>query len=115
MFDETYIRSKAWLVTEIVNHVLRPDKLSVEKIFLVGSYAQRKQNDWSDVDFLIQLTPSRGRLYPDWKQIQEINRRIGTNRIHCIYGSESAQRSMLEKHGKKYEYREITLSKESLC
>lgn len=115
MFDETQIRSKAWVVKEVVDFILSKDDLKVDKIFLIGSYATGKQDEWSDIDFLVQLIPNKGRIYPNWNQIQQIHTKIGTKRIHVIFGTEVAQKSMLNNRGDHYKYREIPLAKESVC
>lgn len=114
MFDDTQIRSRAWIVKEVVDYTLLRDNLKVEKMFLVGSYARGEQNDWSDIDFLIQLTNKGGLRYPTWQQVQYIHQQI-SSRVHVIFGTEEAQKSLLEKNGNKYSYKEIPLTKESLC
>ena len=92
MYSESDINAKAWLVREIVDLVLQKDGLKVDKIFLIGSYAAGKSNDWSDIDYLVQLDkPMR---YPDWYQIQEIHGQMNSERIHIIFGSKEAQESL---------------------
>lgn len=115
MFDESYIKSKAWIVREVVDLIMLPDSMKVEKIFLVGSYAQGRQDEWSDLDFLVQLKPNNGKLYPNWRQMNIIQERLSSPRIHLIYGQEEAQKSLLVKKGSKFAYREIPLSKENVC
>jgi predicted nucleotidyltransferase len=115
VFDESQIRSKAWIVREIIDLVLQYDNLKVEKICLIGSYAQGRQNEWSDLDFLVQLKANKGRLYPTWQQVNLIHNRLGSDRIHIIYGTLEAQESLFKKEGNRFKYREIPLSKESLC
>lgn len=116
MYSESEIIAKSWLVTEICNLLLLPDKLSVEKIFLIGSYAAGKQDEWSDLDFLIQLkssNPWHKIVIPSWKRIQEIHAKLDNKRIHVIFGSEEAARSLHERHRnekKDYSYRQIRLT-----
>ena len=104
MYTETDIIAKAWLATEIVNLVLFNDRLSVEKVFLIGSYANGNPNSRSDIDFLIQLKGGTrpGQYYPTWKQIEEIHAKLDTRRVHVIFGREETQKSLFEKHNKKY-------------
>jgi predicted nucleotidyltransferase len=106
MFRKEEIISKAWLVKEIIDLELHP--LQVSRVFLVGSYAQNRATDRSDIDYLIELKGGKRVLtYPTWKQIQEINRKIDNKRIHCIYGTLEAQQSLYQKDPVRYTYREI--------
>lgn len=108
MYSKEEIRSKAWLVREAINLVLHPHQ-SVDRIFLVGSYASNRANDYSDIDFLVQLKGGkRPHTYPDWKQMKEIDRKIDNKRIHVIYGTYEAQQSLYQKDPVKYTYKEIT-------
>jgi predicted nucleotidyltransferase len=114
MFSKQDITAKAWLVKEIVELILFEDKLSVDKIFIVGSYASGKQTEWSDLDYLIQLKGGTqiGQLFPNWNKIQEMNKKINNKRIHIIFGTESAAKVLHEKHKndlKDYSYKEISL------
>ena len=120
MYSEYDIRSKAWLVVEVCNLVLLPDKLQVDKIFLVGSYASGKANEWSDIDFVVQLKGeidprfplTKPRLYPIPSRIEEIYTKIDNKRVHVIFGTEQATRSLHQKHKhekKNYSYRELNL------
>jgi len=115
MFDESQIKSKAFLVKEIVDLVMSLDNMKVEKVLLVGSYARGEENEWSDIDFLVQLSKKDGRLYPTWKQIQLIHKKLGSDRVHVIFGTIEAQASLFKRKGEKFKYREIPLLKESLC
>src|SRR6266567_12888 len=107
MFTNTDIIAKAWLTIEIVNLELFSDKLSVDKIFLIGSYANGTMTSRSDIDFLVQLKGGTkvGEYYPTWKKIDLIQEKLGP-RVHVIFGREEAQKSLMEKHNKKY--REIS-------
>lgn len=96
MFDKTYIHAKAWMVREVVNLVLQPANLSVDKIFLIGSYACGTQDEWSDLDFLVQLKGPR--TYPTWNEIVAIHKKMESTRVHIIFGTEAAQASLHEKH-----------------
>ena len=115
IFNESHIKSKARLVIDVINLVLT-GKEEVDKIFLIGSYASGKQDESSDIDFLIQLKQpvewyKPRHWYPTWKQIEEIHKRLDTNRIHVIFGSVVAAESLHQKHKyekKNYAYREIT-------
>lgn len=99
MFGETDILSKAWLVREAVNLVLPPD-MSVNRIFLIGSYAKGNSNEWSDLDLLVELNGKK--KYPSWEQITAISKVINHRRIHVIYGTEEAQESLKRKKGCLY-------------
>jgi len=103
MFSETQIIAKSWLVKEVCNLVLLPYQLSVDKIFLIGSYANGNATNRSDLDYLVQLKGGTrlGQYYPAWKDILAIQKQLG-NRVHVIFGREEAQKSLLQKHGKKY-------------
>lgn len=92
MFSESDIIGKSWMVVEITNAILKKDSLVVHKIFLIGSYADNSANDWSDIDYLIELKGNKqvGRIYPSWQQIQEIHDKL-SKRIHVIFGTEEAQ------------------------
>lgn len=83
------------MVVEITNSVLQKDSLVVNKIFLIGSYATNSANDWSDIDYLIELKGNKqvGRIYPSWQQIQEIHNKL-SKRIHVIFGTEEAQKKL---------------------
>jgi len=113
MFSEKEIITKAWLCKEITELVLLSKNITVDKIFLIGSYASKKQNEWSDLDFLIQLRGVKvGKIYPSWDEILEIHAKLNTKRIHVIFGTEEAAKSLWEKHKheeKNYAFREITL------
>src|SRR5208282_3175840 len=86
MYSTAEIRSKAWLVKEVCNLVLGPE-FSVDRIFLVGSYAQNRATDYSDIDYLVQLKGGKRPLsLPTWTQVQEVNRKIDNKRIHVIFG-----------------------------
>lgn len=105
MFSESDITAKAWLVREVVNLVLQKNDLKVEKMFLIGSYAAGKPNDYSDIDYLVQLDkPNR---YPTWSQIQEVHGKLNSKRIHVIFGTREAQDSL------KTPYKEIQLPGEN--
>lgn len=39
-------------IDEYIN-VLKADKLPIKKVILFGSYAKKKQNNWSDIDLCI--------------------------------------------------------------
>jgi predicted nucleotidyltransferase len=101
------------MAMEVVNMILAPVKLSVDRMYIVGSYAQGKQNEWSDLDILIQL--KGGRLYPTWKEKLAIDKQLQLPRLHLIYGTLQAQESLFKKHGDKYKYKEIPLPKEIVC
>jgi predicted nucleotidyltransferase len=97
------------MVKDIVDFVLNPLGLSVEKMYLVGSYASGRANEYSDIDYLVIMKGGkREYTYPEWKQIQEINQRIDNKRIHCIYGTNiEVQESLRKKNPVKFAYREI--------
>ncbi len=103
IYDEKQILIRAWTVKEIVNIVL-DGKACVDKIFLIGSYAAGQETEWSDLDFLVQL---RGMLYPTWTQMNEINDKLDSSRIHVIFGTEEAQASIDKKYNAPF--REISL------
>jgi predicted nucleotidyltransferase len=49
-------------------------KLKIEAVYLYGSYAKRKQKNWSDVDICIISTYFKGRIDPIsflWKNLRE--------------------------------------------
>ncbi len=108
MFSQSDIIAKAWLVCEICNQVLVKDNLTVDKIFLIGSYANGNATSRSDIDYLVQLKGFKrpGMYYPSWEQMREIHEKLNTGRIHVIFGTEIAQKSLAEKHNKQY--REIS-------
>lgn len=106
MYSEKDILTRAWLVKEIVNIALEKDKLSVDKIFLIGSYATGRATEWSDIDFLVELKGTR--FYPTWVQIQDIHEKLDTSRIHVIFGTEEAQISLKAKNENMH-YRQIPL------
>lgn len=113
IFNETQIKSKAWLVYEVTNLVLHP--IQVDKIFLIGSYASGKQTVYSDLDFLIQLKQpvewyKPRQWFPEKSKIEEIYKKLDSKRIHVIFGTERAAKSLHEKHKyktKDYSYKEI--------
>lgn len=107
MLSETDIISKAWLVAETVNLIVTPKK--VKKIMLIGSYASGKADEWSDLDFLVELEPiitpglNLPRVsYPTPEQMEATTDKFKHERIQVIYGTEDAQKSM------KKPYRIIT-------
>lgn len=121
MYSNEEIIAKAWLVVDTVNLVLSLDSVSVQKIFLVGSYASNKQTEWSDLDFVVQLrddlktihTIKRSVIFPTWEKIALINKRIDNKRIHVIFGTETSCKSLHQKHKyekKDYSYRELNLA-----
>jgi predicted nucleotidyltransferase len=105
MYSKTDIIAKAWLVQEVV-HLVVPEK--VDKIFVIGSYANNKQTEWSDLDFLVQL--KGGRRYPTWTEMQDIHNKLKTSSVHIIFGTEEAQESLHSKWNKPY--KEIKLHNE---
>ena len=105
MFSNSDIQAKAWFVREVVNLVMQKNDLHVERIFLIGSYATGKPNDWSDIDYLVQL--NKPMKYPTWQQIQEVHTKLMSDRIHVIFGSEPVQQSL------KTPYKEIQLPGET--
>jgi len=112
MFTKTDIIAKAWLLKETVNLVLQEEGLSVERIFLCGSYASGKANSRSDIDFIVQLDK---KVYPKdiWMSLQEINAKINDRTVHVIFGTESAAKSLKDKNEgkiKSYDYEEVNLS-----
>ena len=113
MFDRTDIVAKAWLTREVVNLALRKDNFEVDKIFLIGSYAQNKADEWSDIDFLVQLKDIKQqmikRYYPGWDKMQEVQQQLSKERIHVIFGNQEAQDSLFKKRGIKYTYKPVDL------
>lgn len=112
MFSEADIVAKAWLTIEVVNLVLIDEGRTVDKIFLIGSYANGTQNHSSDLDFLVQLKGGSrpGLYYVNWDQANIIKRKLG-NRIHVIFGTELAAQRLHDKHKsevKNYRYKEIS-------
>ena len=113
MWTNSDIIAKSWLIKEVVNAVLLGE-MEVEKIFLIGSYASGKQTEKSDLDFLVQLRGKKshiGMIYPCWDDIEEVQKRVG-KRIHVVFGTETATKSLHEKNkgkAKDYSYREIKL------
>lgn len=96
MFSATDIIAKAWLVQETVNLMIAPKK--VQKIFLVGSYAVNSQSEFSDLDFLVEISREKVKhvyqFYPEAKQILAVQAKFKPSRIHIIFGTEEAQRAM---------------------
>ena len=114
MYTESDILAKCWKIREVVNLVLFDEKLEVAKMFLIGSYASGRQNEWSDLDILVQLKGGKriGQTYPSWKQIKEIHTKMKSQRLHIIFGTEEAAKSLHEKNKnyvRNYAYREIHL------
>jgi predicted nucleotidyltransferase len=111
VFNQSEIIAKSWLTAEVVNLVLLPEQRSVDRIFLIGSYASGKENHRSDLDFLIQLKGGRsGQYYVTWKQAEEIQKQVGP-RIHVVFGTYEAAERLHQKHkneDKNYAYKEIT-------
>jgi predicted nucleotidyltransferase len=108
VYNDFEIRSKALLVRDAANYVLKDVGLSVVGIYLVGSYARGKVNEWSDLDFLVIVKGVKPQTFPSWKQIQLVNQQIDNRRIHCIYGTDIAvQESLCQKDPVKYCYKEI--------
>ncbi len=108
ILSATDIQVKSWLVKEVVNLVLEESGLSVDRIFLVGSYASGRATEKSDIDYLVQLKGGKRPLtLPSWHQMQEINKRLNNKRIHVIYGWLTAQESLWRKDPVKYSYREL--------
>jgi len=111
IFSKTDIDVKSWLVREVVNLVLSESGLSVDRVFLVGSYASGRATDKSDIDFLVQLKGGkRPMTYPTWRQMGEINKKLNNKRIHVIYGSLDAQQSLWQKDPVKYSFREVKIN-----
>lgn len=109
MYSAFEIQSKAQLVRDAVNFVLRDLGMSVDRIFLVGSYAQGRANEYSDIDYLVQLRGGgRPLSYPNFKQMMIIKKTIDNSRIHVIYGTLDAQESLKKKDPVRYAYRELT-------
>lgn len=88
------------MVREIVNIAMERSNVSVDKVFLIGSYAAGTPTEWSDLDFLVQL--KGGRMYPTWLQIQEIHEKLDSTRTHVIFGTEEAQESLSKRLGLPY-------------
>lgn len=108
MYSKEEIRSKSWLVREVVNLVLYDFNLSVNKIYLVGSYASGRATDYSDIDLLVELKGGdRPLTLPSWNQMQEIKRKLDNKRIHVIYGTQEAQKSLQQKDPVKFAMKEI--------
>lgn len=112
LFNESDIIAKAWLTKEVVNLVLAKDKLEVDKVFLIGSYANKTATSRSDIDFLIQLKGGTrpGQYYTTWENTLDIQKQLG-RRVHIIFGTEIAAQRLHEKHKneiKNYRYREIS-------
>lgn len=115
MYSETDIIATAWLVKEVVNLILGPEKLSVNKILLVGSYASGKADIHSDIDFLVELKGLR--LFPKdtWQSLKDINLKLNKSKVHIIFGTVEAAESLYQKNKdnkKSYKYREISLTGE---
>jgi predicted nucleotidyltransferase len=109
MFSMEDIRSKSNLVRDAVNLVMHNDGISVDKIFLVGSYASGRATDYSDIDYLVLVKGGKRKFtFPTWNQIQEINSKIDSRRIHCIYAvTIDAQKSLMKKDPVKYAFKEL--------
>jgi predicted nucleotidyltransferase len=109
MFSMDDIRMKSNLVRDAVNLVMHDEGISVDKIYLVGSYASGRCNEYSDIDYLVVTKGGKREFtYPEWNKIQEINRKIDSKRIHCIYAvSIEAQKSLQQKDPIKYAYKEL--------
>jgi predicted nucleotidyltransferase len=113
IFNEYQIKSKAWLILEVVNLILHP--VEVSKIFLIGSYASGKQTEYSDLDFLVELIQpvewyKPRQWYPEKTKIDEITKKLDNKRIHVIFGSEQVAKSLHDKYKgktKDYSYRQI--------
>jgi predicted nucleotidyltransferase len=109
MYSKEEIRTKASLVRETVNVVLYDAGLSVDKIYLVGSYANGRCNERSDIDYLVIVKGGKRALtYPSWNDMEKVKASINNKRIHVIYGvSLDAQKSLCLKDPVKYMYKEI--------
>jgi predicted nucleotidyltransferase len=109
MYSKEEIRSKAWLVGAIIELMLYDEGLSIDKIYLVGSYANGRANEYSDIDYLVIVKGGkRVHTYPTWKKMEEIKMKIDNKRIHVIYGvSLDAQKSLYQKDPIKFAFKEI--------
>jgi predicted nucleotidyltransferase len=113
MFSETDIIAKAWMLKEIANLVLAPEHLSVDKILLVGSYASGRADEWSDIDFVLQL--KGGTMYP--RNTPEATSQIYSKlqdepKIQFVFGTVEAADALHKKHAnekKNYAYRILPL------
>jgi predicted nucleotidyltransferase len=110
VFNEAEISTRARMVKDVVDLVLFIDGLSVDKMYLIGSYANGRANEYSDIDYLVVLKGGkRPQTYPTWKQALEVKKKIDNIRIHVIYAvSLDAQKSLCQKDPVKYAYKEIT-------
>lgn len=108
MYSMDDIRVKSKLVRDIVDSVLASKQLSVDRIFLVGSYASNRANEYSDIDYLVELRGGKHPYtYPEFNEILEINKKINNERIHLIFGTLEAQQSMQKRDAIRYAYKEI--------
>ena len=113
MYSMFEINSKAILARDAVNFVLKDLGLSVDRIFLCGSYARGKANEYSDIDYLVIVQGKEGSrplTLPNWKQMMLIKQTIDNTRIHVIYGASiDAQKSLCQRDPVKYAYTEIQI------
>lgn len=108
MYSKEEIKIRSKLVIDAVNCVMTPRELSVDKIFLVGSYASNRANEYSDIDYLVQLKGGKRPLtYPEFRECLKIKELINNSRIHVIYGTLEAQESMKKRDPIKYAWQEI--------
>ena len=107
MFSRQEIIARSELVRDCVNMVLNPQGISVDKIYLVGSYASNRADDRSDIDYLVLVMGGkRAMTFPNWKEIEEINQKIDNPRIHVIFSVDiSAQESLRKKDPVRFAYR----------
>lgn len=102
LISEDVILTLAKKVKSNTDLVLHDYGTVADRIFLIGSCARGVPG--KDVDFLVQL---KGRfMVPSWKDIQWIHRLLPAN-VHVIFGTEQAQKSLREKRGVAYSYREL--------
>jgi len=108
MYTMEEIKIKSKIVIDVVNLILSYKDLSVDRIFLVGSYASGRANDYSDIDYLVQLKGGKRPLtYPEFNDMLEIRKKLDNPRIHVIYGTQEAQQSKFNRDPIKYAYKEL--------
>src|SRR4051794_2282928 len=67
MYSFEDIRAKSQLVRDSIDLVLAAKKMSVDRMFLIGSYASGRANEYSDIDYLVQLSGgTRQFTYPEF-------------------------------------------------
>lgn len=109
MYTIQEIKLKSKLVRDVIEEHMSPKKLHVDDIYLIGSYASGRANEYSDIDYLVQLKGGvRELTYPDFNDILAIKKKINNERIHVIFGTINAQLSMCKRDPVKYAWKALS-------